>query len=1175
MEKFWKKAIALMMTVFLILPFIYTTSVEAEQPANGRITANELYMREGPGTEYNRIMLYDDVPLILTRGQKVNVFGESNGWYAISVEYNGNLLVGYALGDYIETDYKPDNGRNGDGDDGISDKSAYVNANELYMREGPGTNYSNIFLNGEKVTLLRNQKVTVLGEFDGWYLLSAFFDGVNVTGYSLGRYITLGEGEVPVAEPTPTEIPVVTAAPTPTESPVITDTPEPTGDVTPVTTPGADENGFKEPVEYEGHTIAEYLPVDLKNKKVPQKYSVETVSYTTKLDLNASVSVDGLEIRKTATMASSVIAKLPADTKVIVCSTSSGTATVNGKSVSMRWYRILTVIDEEPVRGYCLSNGVELDSEAFVTTRYAKQVLRSKPSSTADPVKTSKNKKVKLAKGTQVKVIGEVQKNETTKWFMVEATFKNENLVGYIPANRLTFVTGSEKLSLRYPVLKEEYKVTPTPEITADPGITDVPTGSPDISGIPTGDTEVSPYPTGNPDAPTAEPTPTPVIIFDSLPDADAVIVNAPSLSVKTEPKYSSNALFSIDDKVIMLYTGQPVRILSTLSDSGINWCEINLLFEGVIYSGYVNASYVVPNDGCALFTGDGSDSASDVDFETKLTLQGFPESYKPYLRKLHEKYPNWEFEAFLTGLDWNETIKAETEIGVNLIPNTKSIEWKSLEPGAYSWKNDKCTVFDGSTWVTASKAATEYYMDPRNFLEEDTIFQFEKLTYNPNYQTKSGIDTILKNTAMKDTGYDYTDYSGNKCHISYTDTFAMAAEYSGVSPLHLASRVKQEVSMGANAMSNSVSGKVSGYEGLYNFYNIGAYNSTVSGGAIANGLKYARDGSNSASLNLRCLFPWTNRFRSILGGAFYIGNNYINRGQDTIYLQKFNVTSNNTYNHQYMGNIEAPYSEGKRLLAAYENPAELAVVFSIPVYENMPKKACPVPEKQYNPNNWLSSLKLYDGSGSKLSLTPSFNVSYTGEYSLIVDNSVDYIKINAATVSVKASVTSTNYFYPEVGDNRLVVSVKAENGDIREYIVNVVREAAPTPEPTPEITPEPTPEVAPEPTPEVTPEPTPEVTPEVTPDPTGDVTPGPTGDVTPGPTGDVTPSPTGDVTPGPTGDATPSPTGDATPSPTGDVTPSPTGDVTPSPTGDVTPSPTGDVTPSPTPDVTPDSAGT
>ena len=44
---------------------------------------------------------------------------------------------------------------------------------------------------------------------------------------------------------------------------------------------------------------------------------------------------------------------------------------------------------------------------------------------------------------------------------------------------------------------------------------------------------------------------------------------------------------------------------------------------------------------------------AANDSFADMLRKQGFPESYIPALTALHNKYPNWEFEALIT----NETL--------------------------------------------------------------------------------------------------------------------------------------------------------------------------------------------------------------------------------------------------------------------------------------------------------------------------------------------------------------------------------------------------------------------------------------------------------------------------------------------------------------------------------------
>ena len=160
---------------------------------------------------------------------------------------------------------------------------------------------------------------------------------------------------------------------------------------------------------------------------------------------------------------------------------------------------------------------------------------------------------------------------------------------------------------------------------------------------------------------------------------------------------------------------------------------------------------------------------------------------------------------------------------------------------------------------------------------------------------------------------------------------WAIGAEQQ-VSPFHLAARVYQEQGQGTSPL---ISGNYPGYEGYYNYFNISASGSTNEQ-VITNGLNYARNNG------------WDNAYASILGGANVISANYIKKGQDTLYLQKFNVSttaSNPVYTHQYMQNIAAPTSEALSMKKLYESAGALenTFVFKIPVYENMPASPCPV----------------------------------------------------------------------------------------------------------------------------------------------------------------------------------------------------------------------------------------
>lgn len=316
--------------------------------------------------------------------------------------------------------------------------------------------------------------------------------------------------------------------------------------------------------------------------------------------------------------------------------------------------------------------------------------------------------------------------------------------------------------------------------------------------------------------------------------------------------------------------------------------------------------------------------------------INEFPDSYKPYLEELSKNHPNWEFIPLYTNLDWNYVISEENKFGKNLVPINYSDNWKNKTPGQYNVEID-------AGWVDSSKEAVMYLMDPRNFLNEVRIFQFEELSYNSSTNNIEGIEKILYGTEFYNKKVSYLNSSGESILTSskYSDLILKASKTSYVSSYHIASRIKQEV--GPFLSHKSISGDVSGYKGLYNFYNIGATSSSEPLGAIKNGLRYARDGNGaSESTKKKYLIPWNTKEKSITGGAIFIGSSYINKGQNTIYLQKFDVydkTGDGLFWHQYMTNVLAPYSESKSIYNGYSKMGMLdnSLSFIIPIYNNMP----------------------------------------------------------------------------------------------------------------------------------------------------------------------------------------------------------------------------------------------
>jgi len=261
----------------------------------------------------------------------------------------------------------------------------------------------------------------------------------------------------------------------------------------------------------------------------------------------------------------------------------------------------------------------------------------------------------------------------------------------------------------------------------------------------------------------------------------------------------------------------------------------------------------------------------------------------------------------------------------------------------------------------------------------------------------------------------------------SYIDIILEAANESGVNPYVLTSMIIQE--QGTQGNSGLINGNTSGYAGIYNFFNIQAY-ATDTMTAVQRGLWWA---SQSGSYGR----PWNSIEKAIIGGADCYGENFVRNGQDTFYLKKFNVQGSNLYQHEYMTNVEGAASEGYKLGEAYSDTLkQTALTFKIPIFNNMPDTPVEAPTTDGSPNNKLSSLGV-DG----FQITPSFNMD-TASYDLIVDPGVSGVNVSAAAIDSKAQVGGTGSISLNSDNISINVSVTAENGDVRTYVINIVKQS-------------------------------------------------------------------------------------------------------------------------------------
>ena len=414
-----------------------------------------------------------------------------------------------------------------------------------------------------------------------------------------------------------------------------------------------------------------------------------------------------------------------------------------------------------------------------------------------------------------------------------------------------------------------------------------------------------------------------------------------------------------------------------------------------------------------------------DAAFESYLTLQGFPESYKPYLRDLHARYPNWVFNAAQTGLDWNAVIDAESGPGTTLVASSSPSSWKSMEEGAYDYENGKYITYDSGGWVTASEQIIRYYMDPRNFINSIGIFQFLTHSFDIQTQNVEGLQKVVQNSFMKGEFPEET-------HATWADAIYQAGQTAGVNPYVLASMILVE--QGSSGNGGCISGTVKGYEGYYNFFNIGAYKSG-SMSAVERGVWYA---SQSGTYER----PWNTRYKSILGGALFYSQQYVQKNKNTLYFKKFNVMNGqeNVGIGQYMTNVQGAESEAAALRNGYIDTLSDAMTFYIPVYQNMPEEACQQPADGNN-NTYLESLSV-----EGYELTPEFSRSKT-EYELVVGKDVVFVNINAAVSSSTSAMTGGGMVILTSDITKAEIIVTAASGQTRTYTVTISKMAGVKPE--------------------------------------------------------------------------------------------------------------------------------
>ena len=281
---------------------------------------------------------------------------------------------------------------------------------------------------------------------------------------------------------------------------------------------------------------------------------------------------------------------------------------------------------------------------------------------------------------------------------------------------------------------------------------------------------------------------------------------------------------------------------------------------------------------------------------------------YKEALEKLQSAHPNWNFELLYTGVKFSDAVAGEYKVRKrNLVPTDYGGEWIA-----------GTTLYD-TGWYAASEKAIAYYMDPRNFLNDTDIFQFQDVNdYLDGVCTLEGIKNKVSGSFLQEYATDINTACKNK----------------NVNPYYIIARLFQENGTNPKNGTYKMNGGDNKY--YYNPFNIGATGDTKTE-VYNNALARAKQEG------------WDTMEKALEGGIYFCKANWLDNYQNTLYQNRFDIDTRNgtaLYTHQYMQNLMGAYSEARILRSSYANTGKLESEFTfiIPLYEGMEATLSPMP---------------------------------------------------------------------------------------------------------------------------------------------------------------------------------------------------------------------------------------
>ncbi len=379
------------------------------------------------------------------------------------------------------------------------------------------------------------------------------------------------------------------------------------------------------------------------------------------------------------------------------------------------------------------------------------------------------------------------------------------------------------------------------------------------------------------------------------------VTVNSGSnLNMRSAPSTTANIIAKLANGTKVTYH----------SDAGGGWAKITANGKtGYVSLQYLSAATNPPGDlDNGSKTTDYSNYNLTLDEMVKIQMAANPQTDKQYPTYIREDAlklnsgaksgtvlsGTWNVRSG-AGADFNSLGKVSAGSTLNIISSQKGKD-------GYTWYQ----VQYKTGWVTAKPEDVKYYLDPNNFINDPVkSLQFINLSKTANAQAAEINEKIL---------------SGKGILAGKAASFIEAGKIHGVNEMYLISHALLETGNGASQLAKGV--KING-KTVYNMYGIGAYD----GVAVQKGAEFAYNAG------------WFTPEAAIIGGAQFIGQNYINAGQNTLYKMRWNpAAASNTgkATHQYATDIGWAVKQITQIHNLYMLVNSYTLVYDIPVYKKM-----------------------------------------------------------------------------------------------------------------------------------------------------------------------------------------------------------------------------------------------